>query len=195
MKLDRYALGALVGAATLVAGGGVAAAASGDGAHGTRCAARVAKIAERRGVTVDQLQATVRAHLLARIDAAEKAGRISSKRAAALRQRVSAGSLCRAAAKVHARVAVRGMLVRAARFLDLNRSELRAQLPGHSLADLAESQGKSTSGLEAAMVAPAKARLAKAVAGGKLDRARAEALMARLEQSAHRLATHDFRSR
>jgi hypothetical protein len=87
------------------------------------------------------------------------------------------------------------MLVRAARFLDLNRSDLRAQLPGHSLADLAESQGKSTSGLEAAMVAPAKARLAKAVAGGELAPARADALLTRLEQTAHRIATHEFPAR
>jgi hypothetical protein len=192
MKLDRYALGALAGAATLVVGGGVAVAASGDGARAARCEARVAKIAERRGVTVDQLQANVRARLLARIDAAEKAGRISSERAAALRQRVTTGSLCGAAAKVHTRIAARGMLVLAARYLDLSRAELRAQLPGHSLADLAESHGKSASELEAAMVAPAKARLAKAVSDGKLTRVRADALLARLGASAHRLATHEF---
>ena len=194
MRIDRYALGALAGAATLVVGGGVAVAASGDGTHAARCEARVAKIAERRGVTVDQLQANVKARLLARIDAAEKAGRISSERAAALRQRVSAGSLCDAAAKVRSRIAARGMLVLAARYLDLNRAELRAELPGHSLADLAESHGKSASGLEAAMVAPAKARLAKAVSDGKLTRARADALLTRLEQAAHRLATHEFPS-
>ena len=193
MRLDRYALGALAGAATLVVGGGVAVAASGDGAHATRCEARVAKIAERRGVTVDQLQANVRARLLARIDVAEKAGRISSERAAALRQRVvSAGSLCDAAARVRTRIAAHRMLVLAARYLDLSRAELRAQLPGHSLADLAESHGKSASELEAAMVAPAKARLAKAVSDGKLTKARADALLARLEESANRLATHEF---
>jgi len=192
MKLDRYAMGALAGAATLVVGGGVAVAASGDGAHAARCEARVAKVAERRGVTVDQLQANIRARLLARVDAAEKTGRISSERAAALRQRVAAGSVCSAAAKVHARVAARGMLVLAARYLELSRAQLRAQLPGHSLADLAESNGKSASGLEAAMVARAKARLAKAVSDGKLTKPRAEALLTRLEEAAHRLATHEF---
>jgi hypothetical protein len=194
MRLDRYALGALAGAATLVVGGGVAVAASGDGGRTARCEARVAKIAERRGVTVDQLEANVRARLLARIDSAKKDGRISSERAAALRQRVAPGNLCGAAAKVHTRIAARGMVVLAARYLDLDRAELRAQLPGHSLADLAESSGKSASGLEAAMVAPAKARLAKAVSDGKLTKARADALLTRLEQAAHRLATHEFPS-
>jgi hypothetical protein len=185
-------VGALAGAATLVVGGGVAVAASGDGAHAARCEARVAKFAERRGVTVDQLEANIKARVLERIDTAEKAGRISSERAQALRQQVSAGSLCGSAAKVHARMAVGGMLARAARYLDLNRSELRAQLPGHSLADLAEGQGKSASGLEAAMTAPAKARLAQAVASGKLTQERANELLARLEQAANRLATHEF---
>ena len=70
----------------------------------------------------------------------------------------------------------------------LDREELRAQLPGTSLAALAEKQGKSVSSLEAAMVAPAKARLAKAVANGKLTQARADAVLDRLETAADRLA-------
>ena len=192
MKFDRYALGALAATATLVVGGGVAFASSSDGNRTARCDARVARIAERRGITVDQLEATVKARLLARIDAAEKAGRISPERAANLRERVSEGSLCGAAAKARVAFAARGMLRAAAGFLGLDRAELRAQLPGTSLAALAEKQGKSVAALEAAMVAPAKARLARAVANGRLTQARADALLDRLEQAADRLATHVF---
>ena len=81
-----------------------------------------------------------------------------------------------------ARFVPRGMLrAAAARFLGLDREELRAQLPGTSLAALAEKQGKRVSALEAAMVAPASARLAKAAASGKITQARADAVLDRLE--------------
>jgi hypothetical protein len=192
MRPNRYAVGALVASASVLVGGGAALAAAKDGARTTRCDERVARIAERRGVTVAELEANVKARLLARIDAAEKAGRISSERAASLRNRVSEGSLCGAAAGARVKIAARGMLAVGARFLGLDREELREQLPGHSLAELAEQQGKSVSALEAAMVAPVKARLARAVANDRITRERAEAVLEKLEQAAHRLATHVF---
>jgi hypothetical protein len=191
MRPNRYAVGAVAAAtAVLVGGGSALAAKSGDGT--TRCEKRVARIAERRGVTVAELEANVKARLLSRIDAAEKAGRISSERAASLREHASQGSLCSAAERVRAKVAGRGLLAAGARFLGLDRDELREQLPGHSLAQLAEKQGQSVSALEAAMVAPAKARLARAVANDRITTERAEAVLEKLEQAAHRLATHVF---
>ena len=189
-RLDRRAVGALVGAMALLAGGGAALAASGAD-HSARCDQRLERIAERRGVSVDQLRADVGARLLARIDAAEASGLLSSERASALRQRVSDGSLC-AARHVRARIAVRGMLKAAAGFLGLDRQELREQLPGDSLASLAAKQGKSKADLEAAMLAPASARLAKAVANGTVSEARAGAILARLERIVERLATKEF---
>ena len=192
MRLNRHAVGVLAASATLLVGGGAALAASGDGDRGSMCEQRLAKIAENRGVSVEQLQADIKARLLARIDAAEKAGRISSERATRLRARVSEGSLCGARNHVRARIAARSMLRAAADFLGLNREQLRAQLPGTSLTGLAEKQGKSASALEAAMVAPAKARLAKAVADKKLSQDRADEILAKLEKSAERLATHVF---
>lgn len=190
MRLNRHAVGVFAASATLLVGGGAALAASADGDRGSMCEQRLAKIAENRGVSVEQLQADITARLLARIDAAEKAGRVSSERAAQLRERISEGSVCGAQRHVRARIAARSMLKAAADFLDLDREQLRAQLPGTSLAGLAEKQGKSASALEAAMVAPAKARLAKAVADKKLTQDRADAILAKLEQGAERLATH-----
>ena len=195
MRPNRLVVGAVTTSATLVVAGGVALASSSDGNRTTRCEARVARIAGRRGVTVDQLEANVKARLLARIDAAENAGRISPERAANLRERVSEGSLCTAAAKERVAFVARGMLRAAAGFLRLDRTELRAQLPGTSLAALAEKQGKSVETLEAAMVAPARARLATAVANGKLTQVRADALLDRVEQAADRLAKHVFQAR
>jgi hypothetical protein len=193
MEVNRHTIGALAAAGLLLAGGGTAlAASSGDGDRGARCEQRLAKVAERRGVTVEQLQADITSRLLARIDAAEEAGRLSSERAAALRKRVSEGSLCRSRTHARARVAAFGMLRAAAAFLDLDRVELREQLPGTSLAALAEKQRKSVTELKAAMVAPAKARLAKAVAGGKITQARADTAAKRLDALAERLATKVF---
>jgi hypothetical protein len=191
MRIDRYAVGALVGAGALLVGGGAAMAAGGKGNAQERCDALLAKIAEKRGVSVEQLEAGLDARLIARIEAAEKAGKISPERAAALKQRVSEGSLCRPG-KMKAKVAARGMLGAAAAFLGLSREEIRAQLPGNSLAGIAQKQGKSADALVAAMVAPAKARLAKAVAGGKITQQRADAALGKLEALASRLAVKVF---
>lgn len=192
MRLNRHAVGVFAASATLLVGGGAALAASADGGRGGVCEQRLAKIAENRGVSVEQLKADVKTRLLARIDAVEKAGRISSERATQLRERVAEGSLCGARNHVKVRIAARSLLRAAADFLDLNREQLRAQLPGTSLAGLAEKQGKSASALEAAMVAPAKARLAKAVEDKKLSQSRADEILAKLQQGAERLATHVF---
>ena len=194
MTLNRHTVSGLVAtAAVLVAAGAALAASPTPADRSGRCDARVARIAERRGVTVEQLTANVKARLLARIDAAEKAGRVSSERAENLRERVADASLCGATHHVRAHVVARGVLLHyAARFLELDREELRAQLPGTSLAALAEKQGKSVSSLEAAMVAPARVRLAKAVANGKVTQARADAVLDKLETAADRLAKHVF---
>jgi hypothetical protein len=191
MRFNRTTVGALAATATLVVGAGAAVAASPE-ERAARCDARLAKAAEKRGVTVDQLQANVEARLLDRIDAAEKAGRISKDRAAKLRERVEAANLCGARKHVAAGFAFRGLVKAAADFLGLDSAELRAQLPGTSLAALAAKQGETEAALEAAMIAPAKERLAKAVAGGKITQARADAVAERLEKIADRLANKVF---
>jgi hypothetical protein len=168
MRPIRTTFGAVAVSAVLLVGGGAAIAAAASPERAARCEARLA----------------------ARIDAAEKSGRISSERADRLRERVE--NVC--AMHPRARIAAFGMLRAAADFLDLDRSELRAQLPGTSLAGLAEKQGKSVAALEAAMIAPAKARLARAVADGRITQARATEALERLEKLADRLATKVFPS-
>jgi hypothetical protein len=195
MRLNRLTVGVLATFAMLLGGGGAALAASGDGDRSARCVERLAKAAEKRGVSVEQLRADTKAGLVARIDAAERAGRISSERAAKLRERVADATLCGAHKHVRARFAAHGMLRAAAEFLGLDRSELEVQLPGNSLAGLAEKQGKTTASLEAAMVAPGAARLARAVSDGKITQARADTAAKRLAKLADRLATRVFATR
>jgi hypothetical protein len=195
MRIDRPVVGAVAGAAALLAGGGTALAAqgAGDGKRAERCEARLARIAERRGLTVSQLEAQVRARLAARVDRALKAGRIDAKRAAALNERISEASLCPGArvAKAH-HIARHGMLRAAAAYLGFTKGELRAQLPGTSLAALAQRQGKSVDGLKTAIVARAKARLAKAVDAGRISQPRADRMLDRLEAVVDRLVQRAF---
>ena len=189
MRLNRNALAALAGGAALLVGGGTGVAAQGDG-NAAKCEARLAKIAEKRGVTVAELQA----RMSARVDAALENGRISAARAARLKARIAQGAACRPLA-LRALIAKGTMLRAAGRFLGLSPRELRAELPGTSLAALSAAQGKSVEALEAAMVAPAKARLARAVATGRIDQSRADRVLERLEQAAARLAVKTFPAR
>ena len=55
-----------------------------------------------------------------------------------------------------------------------------------SLAQVAAAKGKTTSGLVAAMLAPVKERLAKAVAAKRLTQARADRLLERLSDRLER---------
>ncbi len=193
--MNRTAVAALAGTAALLVGGGVAPAGQDDSSRGTRCQERLAKIAEHRGVTAAQLEAEIKARLLARVDAAEKAGRISSERAAALRERIEEGSLCAGARHGLVRHGLRGMFRAAADFLGLTPIELRAQLPGTSLAALAQKQGKSVEALKAAMLAPAKEKLAHAVESGRITQARADQALEQLESLVDRLVQRQFPAR
>jgi hypothetical protein len=195
MKLSRTTVAALAGAAAVLAGGATALAGNGDGPRSGRCEELLARIAERHGISVAELEARIEARLLARVDAAEKAGRISSELAARLRERIQNESLCAGVRQVRAHVGLRGMFAAAADFLGLSKAQLRAQLPGTSLAALAEKQGKSVDDLEAAMLKPARDRLAKAVAAGHITQARADQALARLEQLVERLVQKTFPAR
>jgi hypothetical protein len=195
--MNRYSVAALAGGAALLVGGGTALAAQGNGGLGdgdraARCETLLAKIAEKRGVSVDQLQADVKARLTARIDAALEAGRISPEQAAMLKERVAAGQICKAPHAVKVKLAKRGAFRAAAGYLGLSLQQLRAQLPGTSLGALAEKQGKSVEGLKAAMLAPAKAKLAKAVESGRIRQARADQALERLEKLVDRLVAKTF---
>ena len=195
MGLDRTTFAALAGATALLAGAGAALAGEDNPDRSARCEERLARIAERQGISVAELEARVKARVLARIEKAREAGRISEERAAALRQRVEEGNLC--PGRRHGRVAntARGMLRAAAGYLGLTKEELRAQLPGTSLGALAEKQGKSATGLKAAMVAPGKDRIAKALAAGKITQAQADTGLERLQKLADNFAARVFRAK
>ncbi len=191
MSTNRYVAAAATGAAALLFGGGAAFAGQNAEDKGARCEARLAKIAEKQGLTVAEVEAKVRARLTAKVDAALQSGRVSSERAAMLKERIAEGSLCKGHA-LRARLGRHRLLAAAAEFLGLDRAELRDALPGTSLSALAEKQGKSVAGLKAALLAPVEARLAKAVEMKRISQERADRLLERLENRVDRLAARTF---
>jgi hypothetical protein len=68
-----------------------------------------------------------------------------------------------------------------ASYLGLTRKELRTQLHGKSLAQLAVAEGKSADGLVQAIYDAAKAKLDKRVSAGKLSAQKEQAKLAKLQ--------------
>jgi hypothetical protein len=153
----------------------------------------LAQLATAQGKSVDGLEAAIVAKLKTPIDKRQTAGRITAQRAAtllaALQQRVD-----RFVARVFgARVAPLGArpfvaaaafravaLRESAEYLGLTRKQLRTQLKGKSLAQLAAEQGKTEAGLEAAILEPFAARLARAKTNGRITAARETTALAAL---------------
>jgi len=157
-------------------------------------------IAAKLGVTPDQLRAAVKAAVVARVDAALAAGKLTPEQAARLKARIAKANgfgLGLGAGKAFAkkqkafgdRLAKRAKAPGpAAAYLGLTREALRAELrKGQSLAQIARARGKSVDGLVAAMVAPLKKRLDKAVANERLTRQRAGAFLERVTNRVERL--------
>ena len=195
MRTNRYIAAAATGAVALLLGGGAAFAGQSAEDKGARCEARVAKIAEKQGLTVAEVAARVKERLTARVDAALQAGRITPERAAMLKERIAAGSLCGRGHALRAKLGRHRLLAAAAEFLGLDRAELKAALPGTLLSALAAKQGKSVDRLKAAMLAPVEAKLAKAVEAKRISQERAERLLDRLENRVDRIVAKTFPAR
>jgi hypothetical protein len=154
-------------------------------------------VAARLGVTPDKLRAAFKAALAARVDAAVANGRLTPEQAAKLKQRIASGNGLGIGARkgfaerqkaFRARIAKARAHAPVADYLDMTREQLRAELSsGKSLAQIAQAKGKSVDGLVAAMLAPAKAGLARAVENGRLTKTRADEILAHLTDGAMKL--------
>ena len=131
------------------------------------------------------------AALAARVDAALAAGKLTPEQAAKLKERIANAKglglgVKRGFAKKQQalvkRIGAQGEAPRRrAAYLGLTREQVRAELKaGKSLAQIAAAQGKTAAGLVAAMLAPVKERLAKAVAAKRLTQQRADEILERL---------------
>lgn len=170
-------------AATLAAaaGTGGALAATQSGGRAQR-QAFLGDAAGRLHVSQGQLDSALQSAFLDRLSAAVKSGRLSQAQANKIRQRVMSGNAM-PFLRLHGwgRHARAGRLGPAARYLGLTRKQLIADLRGgKTLAQVAQDQHKTVSGLEAALTAAARTRLDKAVANHRITAAQEQQILAKL---------------
>jgi hypothetical protein len=185
-------LAATVAAVVLVAGAPSAAVAA------ERPSSFVDQVAARLGVTPEQLRSAFKATLIARVDAAVAAGKLTPEQGARLKARIArASGLGLGAGKHRFGDRIGKRLERpgpAATYLGMTREALWAELrKGQSLAQIARARGKSVGGLVTAMVAPWKARFAKAVEKDRLTKQRADALLERITDGVEKLVQRSFK--
>ena len=150
-------------------------------------------VAARLGITPDKLRMAFKDAITARIDAAIKAGKLTPEQGARLKERLSNAKGL--GLRLRGRLAMKhpGLfhgihrlhrLGPITKYLDVTPQELRSELrAGKSLAQIATAHGKTADGLVDVIVAPAKARLDRAVANGHLTRQRADEILGRLTEA------------
>jgi hypothetical protein len=182
----KVAVGAAVVAACAFGGGAYAASTSGGTSSRQ---AFLNDAAHRLGVTPQHLKDALAGALQDRLNAAVKAGKLTQAQANAIEQRFrqSGGLPLPPGNAFHGFKGRpfghgRGPLGAAARYLGLSVPQLLDQLgSGKSLAQIASSKGKSTTGLENAIVAHERGRLDKARSAGAITATQEQRMLARLQ--------------
>jgi hypothetical protein len=181
---NRFAIGAAALAAAAFAGGAYAATQSGTNSR----QAFLNDVAKRLNVPPAQLEAAMRAAFIDRIQAEVKDGRLTQAQANAIEQRIGQGKLPfpvgpgREHGGEFPGGRMNGPLAAAATYLGLTPVQLFEDLGGgKSLAQIAKDKGKTTSGLEQAMVASVQTRLDKAVSAGRITKAQEQQLLTRFQ--------------
>jgi Rad3-related DNA helicase len=202
LKSKRTVAG-MVGALAVLGGGGLAIAASGDGAGSPT--EFLNAVARHLGVTPQELEDATKAAAIDQVNAALEDGRLTEEQANELKERIEAGD----------RPPFFGpgfgffggfhhglgpglvdKLSAAAEFLGLEEAELRERLrDGQSLADVAEAENKSVDGLKQAILADAKSDLDAAVNDERLTREQADRIYERLQAAIDRIVTNTFDDR
>jgi hypothetical protein len=149
------------------------------------------RVAEKLGITRDQLEDAIQAAALDAVDEAEANGRLTAEQADNARERIESGQGPRGFfdrrqdRREHRRDLVRkGIVESAAEALGMTFDELKAELQtGDSIADVAGEQGVSLDTVKAEITADAEAKLRVAVANGRITQERADAALARLSEN------------
>jgi len=150
-------------------------------AKDVRSGQTLAQIAGAQGKSVTGLEAAMVAAVKTKLDAAVSAGRITSTREQQVLARVQKVAAKLVNAKLAARPAAKARLLgAAAAYIGITPKALAAELKGKSLAQVAAAHGKTAAGLKAALLARFKARLDKAVSGGRISSADAQARLDRI---------------
>lgn len=178
----KLVAGAVAGLA--VAGGGAAYAATQAGSPSEESKAVVEDAAKQLGVQPAELTNALKQALKNRIDAAQAAGRLTEEQADALKERIDSEEfpLLGPGVRGHHGGFHHG-LDAAAEYLGITEEALREQLrDGKTLAEAANSAGKSVEGLVDALVADAEEKLDAAQAAGRLTEAQKQERLQELRE-------------
>ena len=198
MKSTKGKIAGVTAAAAALIGGGAAIAA--DRLSPTQESdAVVADAAKQLGVDPSKLDAALKQALENRVDAAVAAGRLTKTQGAELKVRIAAGDVplvgIGPGRGFHREGRNFADLDAAASYLGVTEAALKTSLnDGSTLADIAKEKGKSVDGLKAALVASAKADLARAVKDGRLTEAQQRDILADLSARIDGLVNGELRS-
>ncbi len=156
--------------------------------------ALISDVAKRLGVSPSQLRAAIQGALLDRLDAAVKAGELTQAQANQIKQRIQQGGGAlpfglfwhhRFGFGLAGGPPAPGMLHRglsaAAGYLGISKRQLLSDLQsGKTLAQVAQAQGKSISGLEQAIVSAVRSRLDRLTGAGVLTKQQEQLMLSRL---------------
>jgi hypothetical protein len=161
----------------------------------------IGRVAEKLGVSEDQLTTAVKDVKLEMIDEALADGRITEEQAAEMRERVENGKLRFPGGPGHrpdgerphrARCLVAHNLVEmTARILGVEeQAVIDALKDGKSLAQIAEENGMGVDEYKAAVTEAVQAKLAAAAEAGRITRERADKMLANFTETLDRMINH-----
>lgn len=184
-RISKRSLVAGGAAAVLVAGGGIAYAATTDSKDPSPAALREAVLdnaAKRLDVSSEKLRSALQGAFGDQLAEAVKSGRLTQQQADRIKQRLASSDGLPFGGFGHHgphRGVQRAGVESAASYLGLSKQQLRS---GKSLAEITSARGKSVDGLKAAIVAGEQQQLDQAVAKGRLTAQQRAKILKELDQ-------------
>ncbi len=185
-----FAALAALGLGAIAIGGAVTSAQEGDGPVGTF----LSKVAERLGVSEDELKTAIQDTRVEMIDEAVAEGRLTEEQGERLKERADEGGFLfpprhgEGRFRGHCQRAARLILETSAEVLDMPKDELTQQLKdGNSLAEVAEAQGMSVDDFKAGLLDEVKAKLDALVDEEKLTEDQADRIFQAFEDHIDRI--------
>ena len=181
---------AVLGLAAVAVGGAATSAQEGDGPLGTF----LSKVAEKLGVSEDELKDAIQDTHLETIDEAVAKSRLTEEQGERLRECVEEGGILFPPRPRHHGPRLdraHGLIAdAAAQVLDMEKEELiEARQDGQSLAEIAEDQGMSAEQFTEALLDQVRAQLDELVAEGELTEEQAERIFQRTEENIDRIVS------
>jgi polyhydroxyalkanoate synthesis regulator phasin len=178
---------AVLGLAAAAVGGAGTSAQEGDGPVGSF----LAKVADKLGVSEEELKTAIDETRIETIDEAVAEGRLTEEQAERLKERTDGGGFLfprpLEERRFHPRP-VGHILDAAAEVLDMPEDALVQELKdGNSLADVAEAQGMDAEEFEAALLDQVQAQLDDAVADGTITQEQADRISEDMEERIDRI--------